>query len=246
MQKIELNRYEFKYLLTPGETQDVRQYLSRYCRADCNAAGHEWYGIRSLYLDNDQYALYNISATREQERLKLRVRGYTTGNGPVKLEVKRRIGDVVNKISQPAPGDTWPAHIRTGQFGRLVEELRARPKVLVEYERHALFSTVDDYVRVTFDRHIRVQRVRDWSIVPDPRQWQSIDDPVTQLEEDSLYVMELKFIDRPPAWLRDMVLRFNLTRRGFSKYVRGVKRLERWRSAAWDMRNGSSRAWRVA
>jgi hypothetical protein len=38
------------------------------------------------------------------------------------------------------------------------------------------------------------------------------------------------------VWLRDLVRRFDLSRRGYSKYGRAVRRCFMEREAAWDLR----------
>jgi hypothetical protein len=261
MNIIDVSRYEFKYLLNSEQMPEVRRFLLRYCSPDVNAHGEEWYGIQSLYLDTPEYAFYRASVEKAVERLKLRVRGYATGTGPVKLEIKRRVGDVVSKRSLMTSHEVWSdfngpgvwcladANRASLPFVGLVEQMRAAPRVLVTYERHALYSNVDDYVRVTFDRRILCQRMRDWSLRGDPRGWISVDDPAGAREEFSTYVLELKFKVAPPAWLRDMARTFGLVRRGFSKYSRSVTRLRTDRDPAWDLRNHTvvpARAWRVA
>ena len=79
--------------MTSEQVPELRRFLLQYCSPDLNALGEEWYGIQSLYLDTTDYAFYQASVENAVERLKLRVRGYTTGGGPVKLGIKRRVGD---------------------------------------------------------------------------------------------------------------------------------------------------------
>lgn len=261
MNTIDVSRYEFKYLLRSEEMAEVRSFLLQFCSPDVNAYGTEWYGIQSLYLDTPEYAFYRYSVEKTVERLKLRVRGYSTGAGPVKFEIKHRVGDVVSKKSFIASHNVWSGFERSDlrclaemngaalPFVRLVEQTRATPKVLVTYERHALHSNVDDYVRVTFDRRISCQQMRQWCLRGDSRGWFAVDDPASALEDDSTYVLELKFKKAPPCWLRDLVTEFGLVRRGFSKYSRSVTRLRADRDAAWDLRTraiGASTIWRVA
>lgn len=259
MNLIKVSRYEFKYLLTPEEVPPIRRFLLRYCLPDTNAYGTEWYSIRSLYLDTPDYAFYRTSVEKAVERIKLRVRGYTTGTGPLKLEVKRRVGDVVTKTSLNTTPAIWaeltgagPRVAHSGEvplFLHRVEQMRASPKLLVTYERHALHSVIDDYVRVTFDRRIQCQQMLQWSMSGDPRGWLAVDQPPSVNEDESTYVLELKFKLAPPAWLHEMVTRFGLVRRGFSKYARATTLLQTLRDPAWDLRScseASSRVWRVA
>ncbi len=261
MDTIYVSRYEFKYLVTPAQVPEVRRFLLRYCDADTNAGGAEWYEILSLYLDTPDYRLFRASSEKAVERLKLRVRGYANDAGPVKLEVKRRIGDVVCKQSMIVSQDMWQRFAAEGvsslvgqvnpssPFLRLTQQLRAAPRVLVRYQRHALYSDVDDYVRVTFDRNITCQPNRQWTLTGSPRVWYPIDDPASSWEDASAYVLELKFKVAPPSWLRDLVIKFGLVRRGFSKYVRSIRRAQADRDPEWDLRRIDSmpaRVWRVA
>lgn len=257
----DVSRYEFKYLVNADQAPQLRRFLSQYCSADTNAQSKEWYGIQSLYFDTPDFAFYRASVGKAVERLKLRARTYATFTGPVKLEIKRRVGDVVWKRSFLTTHDVWDGLDRDGASGlarthspsrpfvQLVEEMRAAPKVLVTYERHALYSNLDDYVRVTFDRRICSQRMHRWSLTGDPRRWLAVDGALTAGEDESMYVLELKFKVAPPAWLRDMVTRFGLVRRGFSKYSRSVTRIRSDRDSAWDLRSCAampSKVWRVA
>jgi SPX domain protein involved in polyphosphate accumulation len=252
---IEVSRYEFKYLLAPAQVADVRRFLLRYCTPDLNARGLDWYGIESLYLDTTDYRFYRAARHKELNRLKLRVRGYANDAGPVKFEVKRRTGDLVTKRSLLVSRDQWN-HLchsgaaggeiaSAGEFMFVKERFHAAPKLLVRYERQAFHSTVDDYVRVTFDRRIQCQPVQGWTLDPPSGDWRSVD----QGSASSAYVLEVKFQLAAPAWLRDLVTSLGLERRGFSKYVRGLRRTEAAYEPAWGLRTTAAEpgwTWRVA
>jgi hypothetical protein len=112
-----------------------------------------------------------------------------------------------------------------------------------------LHSTIDDYVRVTFDRRILCQPMHNWKLSGNLRLWRAVDDPATVREDNSTYVLELKFRIAPPIWLRDLVRTFGLVRRGFSKYARSAQRIRTDRDPAWDLRSHGfvpAGAWRVA
>lgn len=261
MQSILVSRYEFKYLVRPAQLAELRRRVLQYCEPDVYAEGAEWYGIQSLYLDTGNFRFFRESAESALERMKVRVRGYATGDGPVKLEVKRRWNDVVTKRSLLLPRGDWKAMRAAGlqalpresaafhsDFAAVVEAYRAAPRLLVTYERQAFFSDVDDYVRVTFDRRIQCQPMREWRLEGNPRAWRLVDDPAPGGADGSPYVMELKFTIAPPAWLHDMVTSFGLVRRGFSKYARGLRRTMMEREPAWDFRAampGLQPAWRM-
>ncbi len=240
---MEISRYEFKYHVPPDRLAELRRYLLRYCDADVNSRG-DWYPIYSLYLDTDNYRMYRDTEEGAPWRMKLRVRGYANAEAPVKLEVKRRMKDLVRKTSAVLSAANWDRVTRVGdlsalgqkgEFMQFTEGLRAAPKMLVSYERLAFSSKVDDYVRVTFDRRMRCQPMQEWSLSGQERLWRSVDDPASLGGGHSVYLMELKFVTAPPAWLRDMVNHFELQRRGYSKYGRAVRRWVFERESAWDL-----------
>jgi hypothetical protein len=244
-------RREMKYRVRPEELPALRQWLLQYCVPDENSRGAEWYGIRSLYLDNSDFRLFHDAEQKITYRLKLRARAYGNVDGDVKLEVKRRVGPLVVKTSATARKAQWAEAAPAGlaglsrlqkpsmaEFLQFTESLRATPRMLVYYERQAFSSVVDDYVRVTFDRNICCQPVETWDLAGDPRAWVQLDGPGGFGERESTYVLEVKFVDSPPEWLRDFVLTFGLERRGGSKYVRSMQRAAFYREPAWDWRAG--------
>jgi len=236
-ESILIARSEYKYQVPAADLPAIQDWLLRYCVPDEHSKGGDWYAIRSLYLDNRDFRLYKDTREQLPFRLKLRARTYGDAGGSVKLEVKRRVRDLIVKTSATVRQPQWAAAgaqgLRglyesathsMGEFLQLTETLGASPRLLVYYERQAFSSTVDDYVRVTFDRHMACQPMRRWDFNGDPREWLAIDAPKTFGERESQYVLEIKFVNRPPAWLRDLTLRFGLERRGFSKYARAVER----------------------
>lgn len=253
MERILVSRREFKYAIADWQLPSIRNYLLRYCVPDANAQSADWYAIRSLYLDTNDFALFRDSKEKAPYRFKLRARAYGDASGSIKLEVKRRVRDLVVKSSATVKAPQWaelapgglPALASLGlpsmaEFVQFTETLRATPRLLVYYERQAFSSLVDNYVRVTFDRHIQCQSLNNWDLLGDHRAWRPLDAPRAFGQSDSQYVMEIKFTDYPPDWLRDMVLHFGLERRGYSKYVRGVARLWHEAEPAWDLRPRSA------
>jgi hypothetical protein len=107
--------------------------------------------------------------------------------------------------------------------------------MLVRYTRQAFHSTIDDYVRVTFDRAMLAQPARCYELSPDPARWASLDGP--SLGAPGSLLMEVKFRNRAPVWIGDLIRRFGLTRQGFSKYGTAVRcRGERGRSGGISRR----------
>lgn len=245
---IRVARSEFKYSVPAAEVPAIAAWLERYCIPDIFSRGGGWYSIRTLYFDSNDFRLYRDAAEGLPFRLKLRARTYGDAAGDVKLEVKRRLRDLIVKTSATVKAFEWSRAATDGlagllelgkpstrEFLQLVESFQAAPRMLVYYERQAFSSVVDDYVRITFDRRMCCQPENEWNLTGLPRQWLPVDAPSAFGERESSCVLEVKFQDAPPAWLRDMVLRFGLERRGFSKYVRAVERGALREEPAWDL-----------
>lgn len=246
---IVFQRYEYKYTIPAALMAPIRTFLRPYCDMDTYAGREpdQFYTITTLYLDSDRYKTYWDKEEDVPVRFKLRVRTYGAhGDGPVKFEVKRRFNEVFRKIRVEVPRESWPS-LLTGpahgfelepgppektvldDFLWLVDTLRAKPKVLVRYQRQAFISRIDRYVRISFDRRLRYQPASTYDLKGLPDCWRATEDPASLDELGAKVILELKFMTRAPVWLVDLVRTFGLMRRGFSKYcfaVRGVVKAE--------------------
>jgi hypothetical protein len=244
-----IERREYKYLIDEATAAGVRQALAPFCKLDPYAERQvaQRYTIDSLYFDTPTFALFGANEVELLDRFKLRVRHYPQyPEGPVFFETKRRVNDVISKARGRVPRDTWvellahpgphlPDVVRprdraaVERFLALVHTYHAAPVTLVRYEREPWVSVVDDYARVTFDRHVRSQRVQSLSLSADPRGWRAQDHAVLQKSAASMTILELKFTTAVPVWMVHIVKRFDLSRRAFSKYATSV---QAWYGAA--------------
>ena len=231
-----LERREFKYFVHPARLDALREAIRTVCEPDPNAGPSGGYAIRSLYFDTSDRALYLANEIEMRDRFKLRVRSYPNAPGKnVFLEVKRRVGDVIVKTRTPVPLDSWADLVRephrlsdlnlgefhTQQAGRFlyhVHRYHLEPVVLVEYDRVAFFSTVDDYARVTFDCAVRCQSRSALDLNANDRDWRPVDHPRRISLEHSMVIVELKFGAIVPRWMMALVQRFEMMRYSFSKY----------------------------
>jgi hypothetical protein len=240
---IRLERLELKYLIDERTAERIRREIEPYCRPDRHSIAtssieaERGYGISSLYLDSPGLAFHRAKERGDPERLKLRVRTYDAG-GPAVLEIKRRSADMIHKQRArvargeveravqgfPLEGTTDPDASRCAEcFARLCAEHGADPSLHVRYRREAWVSDVDDYARVTFDRHIQAKRAVDWSLVGGPDGWSAFDHHWLPEQRISNVVLELKCHSAVPFWITDLVRRHMLKRRSFSKYSIGIQ-----------------------
>ncbi len=240
---IKIERREYKYLLNRETVKKVRQAIQPYCIIDPFAAKQHdrRYTIESLYFDNPARRLYWNNEIEAVDRFKMRIRHYPqTPEGPLFLEIKRRVNDVISKTRGRIPYEGWADFVRhpPPDFERnikakdrgAVERFLAlrglgdfHPITVVTYEREPYISTIDDYARVTFDTRIRSQPMADFSFNIDDKRWRFMDDSETMKSPESLTVLELKFTSAVPSWMVSIVRSLELHRLSFSKYGTSVK-----------------------
>jgi len=219
-------RYEFKYRLPRGLASTVRACVAAHLPQDGYSAqapdGH--YDISSLYLDSKDLKLCRESLAGQKNRFKLRVRGYDDDpDEPVYLEIKRRLNTVIVKdraaidrdrlMDFADGGGVWTGSA-TRQFELYRNLLVARPQVLIRYRREAFESHGPNRVRVTFDRDLSTRVCHQWRVDVHTGTWRRV-------LADTV-VLEIKFDGCFPAWVQDLVRRFQLQAQSVSKYCLGL------------------------
>ena len=234
-----LDRREFKYLVPNEVARDIAKAISGVCSLDVFAGSNGDYAIRSLYFDTDQLGLYWANEREEMSRFKIRVRSYPPYTERVWLEVKARNGDSIYKTRSSLPAKQWAELVRNpseGSLGALPVQDRQmlerfayhvhvhdlKPTVLVEYNREAYFSRVDDYARVTFDRNVRCQDQTQWTTDATEEHWRVVDHPVQTHTDRAMCVVELKFAAMVPRWMNVLIQNFEMIRYSFSKYCYSI------------------------
>jgi hypothetical protein len=217
-------RYEFKYRLPSGLVAPLRAFVAAHLPHDpySAATGDHRYEIASLYLDSVDLRLCRESREGKKNRFKLRIRGYDDDPAsPVYLEIKRRLNTVILKdrcaaprqeletFSSPTVGEASSEAAKQFRFYRSC--LAARPQAIVRYRREAFESDGPGRLRVTFDQDLACKVTHDWNLQLGGLGWR----PVLAGES----VLEIKFNGRFPAWLQDLVRRYQLQARSVSKYT---------------------------
>jgi SPX domain protein involved in polyphosphate accumulation len=234
-----IERYEYKYLVPERLVPAIRAAARTTCRLDEHAKVNGSYAIRSLYLDTDRYQLYWANEREQRDRFKARIRTYPGKPAPVFFEIKRRVGDVIVKTRAAVAEPLWkqaladpssvslppPAKKGLERFYMLAQTYHLRPRVLVEYDREAYVSVVDNYARLTFDRRVVCQAREVLDLQAGPSRWRAVDHPAKTLTPEPVCVLELKFERMTPRWMVDLIKRLELVRLSFSKYCYSVDAL---------------------
>jgi hypothetical protein len=229
-------RFELKYMLDESTALAVRDIIASRLELDENGMGKPDYSypVHSLYLDSPDLYTFWTTINGDKNRFKLRIRFYNEQpTSPVFFEIKRRVNNFILKqrggvkkeaverlLRGQLPADTDllskdpKSMVSVQRFLELVARINAWPIAHVCYLREAYVDPVSDNVRITFDRNVFTE----------PRK-----EPVftTAMVEPSRpfgnrVILELKFTDRFPEWLRVLVERFNLMQCGAAKYAEGL------------------------
>jgi SPX domain protein involved in polyphosphate accumulation len=166
-----------------------------------------------------------------KNRYKLRIRYYNDNpKSPVFFELKRRVHDVILKdracvkrqsvkellrgrcpnrddLLNPNDLDSYSA---LRNFMDLARDINADGRTIVYYEREAWVTPTDDNVRLTFDRALAGVRW-DGRFIPPLNEWYRPRMPGV--------ILELKFDNRFPLWMRELCRTFDLYRTSFAKYI---------------------------
>jgi hypothetical protein len=233
-------RLEYKYVVPNESLSRLRAMIAPFVEPDVNAVayGERGYTVRSIYFDTPGLDFYHDKLAGLKVRKKLRLRGYNGGQAcsVVFLEIKRKNVMAIMKNRAPVEYAHIGALFDTGDVKRYVavqpdlphasEDARRfffyvyrdslRPIVLIAYEREAYYSKFAPLLRITFDKHLRS------AICP------ALDG---LFEEEGMryimprhFVLEVKFSDRFPSWLRSTLGALGLRRQTLSKYVSGLDR----------------------
>ena len=241
---LQRNRYELKYIISESCARDVRDFARHYLAPDpfgdpAHYGGQPAYAIHSVYLDSPKLDLMHATVEGHKNRFKLRMRFYDgRPDSPVFFEIKRRVNGAILKDRARVRREFGPALLEGAwpepqhlskpgdakgfaalrKFCELRDKLAAKPGVLVSYEREAWLTPDNNSARLTFDRRLQGSPYdRSLSLCRN-QHW------VTPRVEG--VVLELKFTDRFPHWMRDAVRLFNLERCSMAKYVHCVQSLE--------------------
>jgi hypothetical protein len=228
------SRYECKYVVSPMLVPEMREFVRPFMQPDTFAARREHfrYPISSLYLDSGDLMLYQQTVGGEHQRFKLRVRSYSDRHdSPVFMEVKSKLNNIVRKRRARLHRDgarallagrlheaevDGPDDLRDDlqYFRHHMDLIGARPVLRVRYQREAYESKGGDPVRITLDTELMHAVTLDDNLSLEDGRW--VATPVRGT------ILEIKFTERFPSWVNDMVRTFGLKQQAVPKYVRSV------------------------
>jgi len=228
------SRYELKYLINEAQVVAIEEFIKPYVGLDpySLASADLYCPTATMYLDTADFQLYRQGLQGWKNRFKLRIRSYSDGaDCPRFFEIKRRVDRAVIKsrarvssgsVASLLAGFSFASENITdnpqalNQFQMYMNVIRARPAVLVRYYRRAYKGDTADNLRITFDRNLCFKTAGDSEIALNGTGWNEV--------RFNGAILEIKFNKCYPAWVKQMVGKFQLTRRSLSKYVASVKK----------------------
>lgn len=214
-------RHEFKHEITEFDYLTLKARLGCAVYPDTNGDNGK-YNIRSLYFDNIYDTALREKIDGVNHREKFRIRSYNGDNDFIRLEKKSKINGLCNKISGKISAEQVQSII-DGEIdfleyceAPLLRELYFKmhsqglePKTIVDYTREA-YTYPAGNVRITLDSDIRTGL-------------SCIDfldaDCVTIPAGDKVIILEVKWDEFLPDFVRDMVQMTGRKSAAFSKYA---------------------------
>lgn len=216
-------RSEWKYCIDNVSLQPIKERLLAIMDRDSHANENGNYEIHSLYFDDFQNTCARENMAGDGIRYKYRIRYYGNNSHLLFLEKKSKNNSFCNKrsckitkeqferIIDDDVGDLfWETQDKLLQeFCLAVVSKGFKPKVIVNYEREAFVEPINN-VRITFDSSISSSNSFDQFLDSDYRK--------VPILPENMNVMEVKFDDVLPAYIRKMLQVERVNQRSFSKY----------------------------
>lgn len=237
-------RMEIKYLIDRTIRTKLARDLSALMRPDSYTCKEGSYVVRSLYYDTPDFRAYHDKVAGAAERHKLRVRVY--GRDPrqspiIRFEVKSRYVSFIHKITLDFPLEEYeeiepvifgrampPDKVLQDQylskeFFRIQRQYNMEPKILVQYRREAYERMEINRVRVNFDDELVASR--NLELLAPLKAARS-------LLKYGNSIFEIKVDGGLPFWMHNLISKYNLQNRAFSKYCQSVRSEARFTAEA--------------
>ncbi len=221
-------RNEWKYRLTNQELSLLHSRISEVLEKDPHTPKNGRYLIHSLYFDDyKDSGLYSTNAGLSK-RFKWRIRYYNNELDYIVLERKEKKESRCHKKSCHLTKEEYKKIIE-GDITELVYSTKKKeikelardillyhyePKVIIDYERIAYVEEATN-VRITFDMKISASYELDRFLEGDYSKY--------YINPNGINILEIKFDDILPSYIRNIVESYNFQQSSFSKYYYGRK-----------------------
>lgn len=215
-------RHEYKYLSSSNQLAVINNNVSALMELDNYAKQSGMYTVRSVYFDDyyNKYFYDNMYGIDPREKFRIRI--YNASSERINLEVKKKVRGKVKKLSCKL-NEELCNRILHGEsidireidspvykkFYILYTTRMLRAKVIVEYDRIP-YVYKDGNVRVTLDKNIRSSN----------QCYDFLEQDIffKPIMETNQHLLEVKFDEYLPDFIKDTVENEKLKQTTFSKY----------------------------
>lgn len=215
-------RNELKYFITKYDMIILQNKLRSIMKIDSNVSAKGYYSIKSLYYDdfNDTsfYQVLNGLSKRE----KYRIRFYDNDANYISIEKKSKINNMTNKRNEKISQEQFWNILNKkdlviseknsdllNEFYEKILFFGYNPKCIIQYDRIP-YVYKSGGVRITFDYNISASYDITTPFVDNNR---------IPVLEDSFGILEVKYNEFIPEFLRDLLQLKKLNLTSYSKYL---------------------------
>lgn len=223
MQKKLTFRHELKYYVNYHQYHLIRQRLRLLMKQDKHADENGDYHIRSVYFDDIENKALQEKQGGIENRHKYRIRMYDKSDAIIHLEKKIKRNTLIAKEKAAISREVMDRllvndyTVLANEESPLLQEVYyemknrlLRPKVIVDYVREAYVARTGN-VRITFDKDLRTGLNKIDPFDPELFPVKALDEPV--------YILEVKYDEYIPDYIRDGLQLSGLQRQAASKYT---------------------------
>lgn len=218
-------RYEKKYMINNLQVELLKQRLSPIMKLDDNLGDNDFYSIRSIYFDdysdtNLKQVIYGVS-----KRFKYRIRFYNYNDNYIMLEKKYKINNMTKKVSCRLTKEQVNDIINNrnilidkknpkllNEFYLMMKTRGYKPKVIIDYDRIPFVYEAGN-VRITIDYNLACSYKFNELFNKD-----GLSIPII---ENGYSILEVKYNDFIPDFIRFALQLNELDRISYSKYGKG-------------------------
>lgn len=225
-------RNEWKYRCSNTQLAAISARLDALMQKDQHIGNNGIYGVHSLYFDDLRNTCATSTEAGDARRFKYRIRYYDQDPSFLRLERKEKLNGGCHKMTCTLSKEEYQALILGEAFPYLYDEERPvlkrfaadmlahhfTPRAIVDYERIAYVEPITN-VRITMDYNISVSLPSDAFLTGD-----YLKIPIT---EKGLHVLEVKFDEILPSYIKQCIYDCHLLQTSFSKYHLGFETLRR-------------------
>jgi len=225
------NRHELKYVVDTQLHNLIQEDIKKYLLLDNFCKNGTAYKVVSVYYDTDDYKSYweKIESISYRKKIRLRLYGNTNFTNAF-IEIKKKYKNTVNKertninnklnLNSFSKNDIEISKFYTdSEVGRELEQTNEfsnlKPVIGLQYWRKAYTKNKNNNdLRITFDYDLKYNH--------DFNSTSLKNDFDKQFLPPNKIIMEIKINEFVPKWLLNILHKYDLIQRSYSKYCSAI------------------------